>query len=271
MKPPTSNSTRNVLHSFLVTLLFLPSIFHPLASLAGTLGFRFNICPKTFVLIFYGLPQSINFGPTLLSRMTISAPDQCFSTSFHSPHHIVSSTCNFLHLLNLCFLASSCTCCLFRAHKERCTPKTKKTSRQRTGQTNTARTAPDPDRRTSRHTHTPTQRHPTRKKHRLPSPERFAFNGCWVGAFVLCSSLGRRPDRQKGRLFSCRHHPKKSAQKCLFFWPSGLSLNISDIWRNNSCRFQQSNFSGPDRKLSSSLQKQLDPARERERDRHSVF
>ena len=56
-KPPTSNSSRYLLHSFLVTFLLGPSIFRPLAFLVGTsphqgLILRFNIFPYSFVSIF---------------------------------------------------------------------------------------------------------------------------------------------------------------------------------------------------------------------------
>ena len=71
MIPPTSCSFRSLLHYFLVTLLFCcRSIFHPLASLAGTLSssrikIRFNIFPCSFVSIFSSLHRFMNFSPSL--------------------------------------------------------------------------------------------------------------------------------------------------------------------------------------------------------------
>ena len=96
MKAPTSNSSRCLLRSFLVTLLSSPSIFHPLAFLTEpspleVLRYRFTIFPFSFVFFQSGLHRFINVGSGLLSHITrtFSAPNQSFS--IHSSHHAVCS------------------------------------------------------------------------------------------------------------------------------------------------------------------------------------
>ena len=71
MKPPSSNSSLSLIHSFLVTLLFSPSTCYPLALLSGTspscnlsIVFRyFHHPPYSLASFFSCLQRFINFVP----------------------------------------------------------------------------------------------------------------------------------------------------------------------------------------------------------------
>ena len=108
LKSPTSNSTRSLLYSFLMTLLFCPSIVRPLAFLARTLSsssvkIRLNIFPIFFRLQFLRHASIHQFGSQSLTRATRtpSAPNYCLSISVNSSRHVVLSQKCLLHLPSL--------------------------------------------------------------------------------------------------------------------------------------------------------------------------
>ena len=134
IKPPTSHSPRSLLHSFLVPLLFCPSIFHPLAFLARALPsssrrIQFLIFPHSFVSIFCRvcigssilLPAGAAHNPnTFCTRLTplhvgpLFSPYRALPSAFYS----IFSACVWSPLAATLdphmFLACSCFCCFFR-------------------------------------------------------------------------------------------------------------------------------------------------------------
>ena len=133
MKPPTSNSSLNLLHSFLVILVFSPSAYHPFSFLSATLPSSslrniFNIFPILFRSIFLACTGS---SVPAQDGIAHNPSTSCTKTG---PLHLgqLSSPCHALpkmlcpHLFNLWlefsrkhfgpshFLASSCFCCFFR-------------------------------------------------------------------------------------------------------------------------------------------------------------
>ena len=85
MKPASSNYSFNLLHSFLVTLLFSPSSFHlPLPWLAPHQIFS-KSCHAYFVPFFSGLQTLISFGP----KRYRAEPENCFCTQ-REPLHVGS-------------------------------------------------------------------------------------------------------------------------------------------------------------------------------------
>ena len=114
MKPPTSNSSRGLFRSFLVTLLFSPSISHPLAFLPGTLSsssveisfqtsFHLLLCPfppacidsSMLVLVFVAHQPNI-FG----TKLKLLHFDPILLTMPCAPK------CGLLHLPSLCLESS---------------------------------------------------------------------------------------------------------------------------------------------------------------------